>query len=108
MLNRPEPSHQWRGHRWKFTYEYDFTEDWKHSIRLEKILPFDPAFQYPVCLAGKRACPPEDIGGPEVYDQFLAKLFHQQMKVWVRLGAILSDEQKLIVSVKPPVFFEYI
>jgi hypothetical protein len=38
----------------KFTYEYDFTEDWKYLIRLEKILTFYPAFQYPVCIAGKR------------------------------------------------------
>lgn len=79
----------------KFTYEYDFTENWQHVIRLEKVLPHDPAITYPVCLAGKRACPPEDIGGPDKYDQFINHLFSKQLKVWTRLGAILSDQQKL-------------
>lgn len=79
----------------KFTYEYDFSEDWQHVIRLEKILPEETAMKCPVCLAGKRACPPEDIGGPKLYDQFLANLLSNQLKVWARLGAILSNQQKL-------------
>ncbi|MEM6846158.1 MAG: plasmid pRiA4b ORF-3 family protein [Bacteroidota bacterium] len=79
----------------KFTYEYDFSEDWQHVIRLEKILPVGTAMECPVCIAGKRACLPEDIGGPDRYDQFLADLLSTQLKVWARLGTILSDQQKL-------------
>ena len=46
-----------------FTYEYDFGDDWRHKITLEKILPWQ-AEQIPVvCIKGKRACPPEDCGG---------------------------------------------
>jgi hypothetical protein len=26
----------------------------------------------PLCLAGNRACPPEDTGGPMVYDEFMS------------------------------------
>lgn len=80
---------------WKFTYEYNFTENWEHQVRLEKILPYEPTFKSPVCLDGKRACPPEDIGGKEIYDQFLTDLFHRQMKVWARLGAIFTDQRRL-------------
>ena len=44
-------------------YWYDFGDDWYHKITLEKIVPADPKITYPCCLAGKRACPPEDSGG---------------------------------------------
>lgn len=35
----------------------------KHKIQLEKILPRETGAVYPVCIKGKRACPPEDCGG---------------------------------------------
>lgn len=47
----------------KYTYLYDFGDSWKHSIVVEKILEKDESKRYPVCIAGKRACPPEDCGG---------------------------------------------
>lgn len=47
----------------KIEYEYDFGDSWIHQIRLEKILDPDPDVTYPVCVKGKRACPPEDCGG---------------------------------------------
>jgi hypothetical protein len=31
-------------------------------VAVEKIVPYDPQAQYPVCLDGARACPPEDCG----------------------------------------------
>jgi hypothetical protein len=46
-----------------FGYEYDFGDSWTHKIVLEKILPPDPGVHYLRCSAGKRACPPEDVGG---------------------------------------------
>jgi len=54
-----------------FLYEYDFGDDWEHEILVEKIVPAEPGIQYPRCLAGKRACPPEDVGGVWGYEQFL-------------------------------------
>jgi hypothetical protein len=55
----------------KFTYEYDFGDDWQHEIKIEKVLPPDPKQKLPVCIKGKRACPPEDIGGVWGYEEFL-------------------------------------
>ncbi len=46
----------------QFTYTYDFGDCWDHTVLLEKILTLDPKQFYPVCLKGKRACPPEDSG----------------------------------------------
>jgi hypothetical protein len=51
----------------RFTYEYDFGDNWVHDIRIEATLPIDPAMRYPVCVAGKRSAPPEDCGGPDVF-----------------------------------------
>ncbi len=55
----------------KFRYEYDFGDSWDHDVLVEKILPPDPKLKHPVCLAGKRACPPEDVGGVWGYAEFL-------------------------------------
>lgn len=45
------------------TYEYDFGDSWEHKIVLEKILAGGEHSQVPLCIGGKRACPPEDCGG---------------------------------------------
>src|SRR5690554_1301518 len=47
----------------KLQYDYDFGDNWEHTVVLEKILPFDDKLQYPVCVAGRMSCPPEDCGG---------------------------------------------
>jgi hypothetical protein len=38
---------------------------------VEKISPPEAGMKYPVCIKGKRACPPEDVGGVWGYDSFL-------------------------------------
>ena len=45
----------------KFSYIYDWGDYWEHEILLEKILPLQTGTRYPVCLAGKRACPPRIV-----------------------------------------------
>lgn len=55
----------------KFIYEYDFSDSWEHTVQVEAILPIQKGAQYPICLEGKRACPPEDIGGVADYDDLL-------------------------------------
>ena len=55
----------------KMSYLYDFGDGWEHEIILEKILPYETRAVLPVCLAGKRACPPEDVGGIPGYGMFL-------------------------------------
>ncbi len=73
------------------TYEYDFGDGWTHTLKLESVDPLpDPGTSRPsgaagassaayplVCLAGKRACPPEDIGGVWGYEEAAA---------WLRAG----------------------
>ena len=47
----------------KFVYEYDFGDGWMHDIVVEKTLPVEKGVDYPRCIDGKLACPPEDCGG---------------------------------------------
>jgi hypothetical protein len=55
----------------KALYEYDFCDGWQHTVLLEKIIPRDIALRYPLCIAGKRACPPEDCGGTPGYNNLI-------------------------------------
>ena len=56
-------------------YVYDFGDDWRHAVVLEKILPAEHGARTPMCLAGERRCPPEDVGGPHGYQEFLEVIF---------------------------------
>ncbi len=58
----------------KVLYTYDFGDDWEHVVLLEAILPADPAQVLPRCIAGARACPPEDVGGIWGYEEALGSL----------------------------------
>jgi hypothetical protein len=55
----------------KFTYDYDFGDNWEHVLTVEQTLPPDEGVRYPTCLEGARACPPEDVGGISGYKNFL-------------------------------------
>jgi hypothetical protein len=55
----------------KFIYIYDMGDYWEHEIQVEKILPDSDQQKTPMILAGRRRCPPEDVGGPWGYENFL-------------------------------------
>lgn len=55
----------------RFDYLYDMGDSWEHELRIEKILPADPAASYPCLIDGAGACPPEDIGGLPGFYNFL-------------------------------------
>ncbi len=55
-----------------FDYLYDFGDNWHHAVIVEErdgLAPEDG--RWPVCVAGERACPPEDVGGPWGYADFV-------------------------------------
>ena len=55
-------------------YKYDFGDGWDHIVLFEGILLKDQDAEYPRCLAGERACPPEDCGGFHGYYRLVEKL----------------------------------
>lgn len=72
-----------------FEYEYDFGDGWKHDLVVEQTLQSEPGVSYPICVAGERACPPEDCGGIWGYEKFLEAIMdpaneeHEEMLTWV-------------------------
>jgi hypothetical protein len=75
--------------RTKFTYRYDYGDDWCHTIRVQEIQPI-PEWDTGeiICSGGERRCPPEDVGGPLGYAEYLAALAdpqheeHESMLEW--------------------------
>ena len=74
-----------------FRYTYDFGDDWEHEILVEDLLDADPDTHYPVLVAAKGACPPEDCGGPWGYANLKETLAdpnhdeHQDKLEWLGL-----------------------
>lgn len=72
----------------RFSYLYDYGDDWQHDVTVEALLPRDAVPCAPFCLDGGNACPPEDIGGIPGYSTFLEALGdpshdgHQEMLEW--------------------------
>jgi hypothetical protein len=70
-------------------YTYDFGDDWRHDITVEKVVAPEPGVRYPTCSAGRRACPPEDVGGPWGYPEFIAAVAdpkhpdHEHWTEWI-------------------------
>jgi hypothetical protein len=73
----------------KFIYDYDFGDSWEHHVIVEKILSPEKNVNYPVCIKGKRACPPEDCGGIWGYENLLEAIKdpkhpeHEDLLEWV-------------------------
>jgi hypothetical protein len=98
----------------RLRYTYDFGDDCEHEIVIEDLLDTDPDTHYPVLVAAKGACPPEDCGGPWGYADLKAILAdpsheqHREMLDWLGLdnssafdpNAIPTDqiEQNLALS----------
>jgi len=63
-----------QGGRLRFGYTYDFGDDWRHEVLLEGKPDAVAGQKYPVCFEGERTCPPEDIGGPWGFADYLEAL----------------------------------
>ncbi len=76
----------------KLRLDYDFGDGWMHDVLVEAIEPRADGVTYPRCLAGRRACPPDDCGGPWGYTELLDALCdplhpaHAERADWVPRG----------------------
>lgn len=72
----------------RMVYEYDFGDGWEHDVVLEAIGEHGREKPLTRVLAGKRACPPEDVGGIGGYYRFLEAIRnpkdpeHRDMLEW--------------------------
>ena len=80
----------------KAKYIYDFGDNWEHTVELEEILPRDKNVDYPICVGGKRACPPEDCGSIPGYERLCEIMRdkndeeYEEMVTWV--GKVYDPE----------------
>ena len=85
---------------------YDMGDSWQHEVVVEEVLPPEPDARYPMCVAGERACPPEDVGGIWGYADFLEAIQqpdhpeHEEMLTWGRMlsatATIVAKERRAI------------
>jgi hypothetical protein len=72
----------------KFTFVYDFGDDWQHHVIVEKIVT-DYENEYPQVIAYEGNCPPEDVGGIAAYTMLLQALenpddpVNEEMVEWI-------------------------
>ena len=78
------------GVRNRFRYMYDMGDGWDHEILVKAVAEVEGTrTPRAVCLAGARACPPEDVGGTGGYEHFLEVIRnptheeHEKMLKWV-------------------------
>ena len=77
------------GARKKFIYLYDWGDDWRHMVKLEKMVNLDEPLTTARCIDGANACPPEDVGGAPGYEEFLEAIGdpkhpdHRDLKKWI-------------------------
>jgi hypothetical protein len=70
-------------------YTYDFGDNWRHAVVVERVAAAEPGVRYPRCLAGKRATPPEDVGGDYGYAEFVEAMTdprhpdHARWRDWI-------------------------
>jgi len=80
-----------------FLYEYDFGDNWRHVITVEQVSQPGPDDDFPRCIGGERACPPEDVGGSFGYENFLETIsnpFHDEYSTTLEwIGGYFDPER---------------
>ncbi|SED43904.1 pRiA4b ORF-3-like protein [Rhizobiales bacterium GAS191] len=70
-------------------YLYDFGDGWEHTVEIERIGRADPQASYPALIDAVGRCPPEDVGGPLAYEEFLVAIAdpshkrHAERREWI-------------------------
>ncbi|WP_047473064.1 plasmid pRiA4b ORF-3 family protein [Delftia sp. ZNC0008] len=96
----------------QFSYSYDFGDGWEHSVVVEqRLAAIEDKNTWPMCISGQNACPPEDVGGPDGYMDFLEAIHnpdherHEDLWMWWggpfdAQGFSLNDTNKAIFKLR--------
>lgn len=97
-----------------FRYVYDMGDDWGHTVEIESAAAPDPTAVYPRFVDGGGRCPPEDVGGPPGFQEFLKAMRntrhpqHRELKDWYgrqfnpKDMDVASIRQRLVELAPPP------
>jgi hypothetical protein len=64
----------------RLSYLYDFGDGWEHDVLIEGTATIAEDERPLLCLAGANACPPDDVGGPDGYADFLKAIANPKHK----------------------------
>lgn len=88
-----------------FEYNYDFGDSWDHIVTVVTVektsYKLNPNDISVMCLAGKRACPPEDVGGADGYENFcvtMADKSHEEYKEYLTWFGEVYDSEFLDIN----------
>lgn len=79
----------------RFTYTYDFGDNWEHDLRVAGVTPMDVPLECSFCVRGERACPPEDCGSVPGYEELCEALRdpkHPEHLHWKRWAGDFDPE----------------
>lgn len=83
----------------RMSYQYDFGGGWEHDLVLEAVARNSAGKLQPRVLQGRRACPPEDVGGIYGYYEFLEAMGnpeHPSIRRWLTGGVAPSTQRRSI------------
>ena len=85
------------GEHGEFEYRYDMGDDWRLRIVIESPpVGLIEDVRLPLCIAGENAGPPDDVGGPHGFHEFLASisdLSHEQHMENIRwIGGVFDPK----------------
>lgn len=85
----------------RFSYAYDFGDDWRMTVVIEKAVPAEAGVAYPALVGGARAAPPEDCGGPFGYMELIVALAdenhpdHDEKTEWWGDGPLDPEDMEI-------------
>ena len=86
------------------TYLYDLGDGWEHTVRVERAVAAVPGTLYPRLVDAIGRCPPEDVGGPPGYEEFLEAIAdpgherHAELTKWY--GASFDPKTADILAIE--------
>lgn len=75
----------------KFTYTYDFSVNWEFELLVEEIAPPQAGQLLPQCIKGKRAAPPEQVGGTWGYQALLEAKANPRHPERLRFAELIAN-----------------
>jgi Plasmid pRiA4b ORF-3-like protein len=73
-------------------YLYDFGDGWEHTIKVERLADPEPGVLYPRLIEVSGRCPPEDVGGPWRYAEFLEAIKDPEHEPHAELTEWFADD----------------
>jgi len=73
-------------------YLYDFGDGWEHTIKIERLVDPELGVLYPRLIEASGRCPPEDVGGPWGYAEFVQAINNPKHKRYRELKEWFEDD----------------